>query len=74
MWEYEINVAKSAGFDWTRERHRYVHECKIVLGAIASSEKQARAVLQDYRKRFPESEGYKLSLTRWQRIGETLED
>lgn len=57
---YEINVAKNG-------KHYFAtHERSI------STEQKAKELLDKLTQAFPESEGYKVSVTKWEKLGKTI--
>ena len=66
--EYVINVAKRAGF-YSDGTQRFAHYCKV---EVSGDDDRAREVYADLCKRFPEAEGFGLSLTRWIKSGQEM--
>lgn len=66
--EYVINVARRDGlcFDGSP---RFLHYCKV---EVRNGEAAAREVYDDLCRRFPEAEGFGLSLTVWVKSGNEL--
>ena len=64
---YEINVAKL-----NEKTGRYEHFFATDERSITNMFK-LQTVVNDFKNRFPESEGFKITCTHWQKIGEEIE-
>lgn len=63
---YEINVSKL-----NPETGRYEHYFATAERSITNMFK-FQTVVDDLKNRFPESEGFKITCTHWQKIGEEM--
>ena len=63
---YEINVSKL-----NPDTGRYEHYFATAERSITNMFKLQTAV-DDFKNRFPESEGFKITCTHWQKIGEEM--
>lgn len=63
---YEINVAKRDS--WEKWRHLFATDTRSLR-----TETEAKELYELFKKKFPKSEGYDISVTYWETIGHHIE-
>lgn len=58
---YEINVSKDG-------KHLFATAERSI-----TVEWEAERIYKLFKEKFPESEGYKISITRWEKVGKTID-
>jgi hypothetical protein len=75
MAKYTINIAQATGrfsrYDG-KDHPEYAHYCKIEIDVFP--EQKAIDMLKDCRKRFPDTEGFKVDMLRWETVGYRVEE
>lgn len=66
MSGYEINVAKKDS--WGMWRHLFVTDTRSL-----HTESEAKELYELFKEKFPESEGYDISVTCWETVGRSVE-
>ncbi len=64
---YEINVSKL-----NPENGRYVHHFATSERSITDFYK-CKKMIEEFKIKFPESEGFKITCTHWEKAGEEIE-